>query len=1116
MDVFEYDAMKNINQIVMGSCDNQAKDECKLATHVVTGVTWGADTYSLFETTYKNNVDKRDIELALAAKLELPIPGFGAEGSGAFELNENEAETSTRTTVKIYGDLLINDEIPTDPDGAIAFMKSLPARTIGDHQGVPMEIELTPLVWLNSKAGKLMREIANDMFEELVQIYESFDESERTLLDLISMPYGLFRAWKTDVDALYLDFLEFRTNYSSALGQLMTEFMAGNIEFSQLAQITTDFYDSPWNPFDLARVVEQQTDTIRNLMALLSEFRQAGIITARHLADFFSWTFDSRYDRVYALVVVGNHPNQDRSGIATLRKFVQLAKARRVTDPALGHSHCVVRRNDATDVDECVESIKFVAIHFDSFCTDFCSLDFCPLRGEPLNCPTTSNAMPPCEISVDAAKLWLCKRNDHTGQCGTNPEHNITNHDKPFSDCWCACPKTQVLEYVSSLAPTRLNGNMPVVPKKPVIDSIGSLLDMEPEAESQTISINLAAPDPEDKLYIDNYKVIIVWKELSLTSASAFIKKQRVMYTRGNKETIWVSGLLAGAQYSFGVAGINDQGEGPMSDLSVPQTVGYTMATVIHISPAAETASSLEPFVGTSPNWMARTVEVRLSLPAVENIAKVTLHGDFITQEAALGTLQYLSEDPEASMRCSAYRDSEGHTNRFQSVTCAFNKHKDNKDALLEGEVQVRVWNSRNELLGMSPLTLTSPGSDACRSWGLEQLYCVPHMKCVASCDACKIFGGKGVEDTTQFGHTCATGCPENKIYCAKDSTCVDATSGASDGTCMTFCDSLSRLHTPATGDPYCAMPCELSLGGSSGGGGGFKLLAYQPIFYSLYSMYSPKQKSVAVDTTQTISCGFGYTAIGSPATADFTCPATRQEETYTKPKLAALGVTLPMCVRTVSWLDRTPGKYFLQLNQDNNWAKLRVKAQICKPNAAAHKFEPQFSLPANQFQAINQFQVLCIKETKYGYKTLKFPKLTIVGCPKKGDTTVQVKLNDPAAGPVESLTGYTSLSLLSSLSPEWGLGIGCGGLWPNFKLSLTGTPFGVSPGRMPPTSGSGAVCSDAQNCLHSYDSGAHRPFGTQGCTYAGWSAPVVGTMTLDVTDQAAFDAAFPDTSVCP
>ena len=87
-DVFEYDAMKNINQIVMGSCDNQAKDECKLATHVVTGVTWGADTYSLFETTYKNNFDKRDIELALAAKLELPIPGFGAEGSGAFELNE--------------------------------------------------------------------------------------------------------------------------------------------------------------------------------------------------------------------------------------------------------------------------------------------------------------------------------------------------------------------------------------------------------------------------------------------------------------------------------------------------------------------------------------------------------------------------------------------------------------------------------------------------------------------------------------------------------------------------------------------------------------------------------------------------------------------------------------------------------------------------------------------------------------------------------------------------------------------------------------------------------------------------------------------------------------------
>ena len=504
---FDYDAMKNINQHVMGMCDGGEKDECKLATHVVTGVTWGADTYALFESVYKKDVDRQKIEVGLAARLELPVPIAAAEAAGGFSTDEEEIDISTQTTVKIYGDFPVRQELPVTLEDTVAFMKSLPTKVLnGDRFGVPMEIELTPLVWLNSKAGKLAREIENKMLEELITIYESFDDSEMALLDLIEQPYGLFRAWKTEVDALYLEFQKYRSTYSSALGRAMNEVLGGKLAFSALRQMITDFYASAWNPLTLAQTIEQHDDTIRNLMALLAEFDAADIVTARRLSDFFSATFDSRYDRVYALVLVGSNPSRDRSGIDMLRKFVSLAQARKLPSPLRGQTHCVVRRNAFTGADECMETLKFVAIHFDAFCREFCQADFCPQSGQPLNCPTTSADTPPCEISADAAQRWFCSRNAHTGKCGVEPEHGIANNARPFSDCWCACPKTQVLEYVRSQASVRLKEAMPVVPPKPEIASVDLLLDMEPEAESQLVRLNVVPP-PIGPPHIEHYKV---------------------------------------------------------------------------------------------------------------------------------------------------------------------------------------------------------------------------------------------------------------------------------------------------------------------------------------------------------------------------------------------------------------------------------------------------------------------------------------------------------------------------------------------------------------------------------------------------------------------------------
>ena len=100
-------------------------------------------------------------------------------------------------------------------------------------------------------------------------------------------------------------------------------------------------------------------------------------------------------------------PSQDREGLKQLHDFLSLAKARRMTDGSLGHSHCVPTVDSITNTWRCLETMRFVAIHFDSFCGDLCSSSDCPPDTVPGDCAACA---------------------------GTSP----------FDTCWCACPHIQV------------------------------------------------------------------------------------------------------------------------------------------------------------------------------------------------------------------------------------------------------------------------------------------------------------------------------------------------------------------------------------------------------------------------------------------------------------------------------------------------------------------------------------------------------------------------------------------------------------------------------------------------------------------------------------------------
>ena len=121
MDAFDGDPMRNMNKFALGYCGQVNPDSCKHATHVVTGVTYGANVYGVFETGFEDEKTKISNTFKLKIKVSALGIGVGIEESKTF--TDDSASSSSYTTVSFFGDIIVDEETPRDPEGAAAFIR---------------------------------------------------------------------------------------------------------------------------------------------------------------------------------------------------------------------------------------------------------------------------------------------------------------------------------------------------------------------------------------------------------------------------------------------------------------------------------------------------------------------------------------------------------------------------------------------------------------------------------------------------------------------------------------------------------------------------------------------------------------------------------------------------------------------------------------------------------------------------------------------------------------------------------------------------------------------------------------------------------------------------------
>ena len=535
LDVFNGEMLANVNKNVM---DNDH------ATHFVSSITYGADTVVSFDTSYNSEEEKQKISIEITGNLKfIAFPPLTFDSKGSFKDESFSEKIDQNTRIRVYGDLKL-DNIPINKADALEFIRNIPSLTKTSLQqntnGVPKEITLTPLSWMNSKAARLTRRLEKDFMEQLLEIHNKLEESESRISDVHVLRYDGFSAWKRSLDLYLSKFQSYRSRLTLDIKNAIASYYSDNGSITNINKIQTKYYENN-NIYSLHSIIqecEKRKLGIASLLALASQFVSTGVTFAENLSDFYAPTFDSRFDRVYALILVGMNPSDNRKSISLIRDFVKLAASHKVKNGQLSDPeiiHCKKKHLQGEYYDRCIEHEAFVVIHFDSFCEELCTQKLCSIPKSSDSC-SIDNSVSPCD-----------------------------NNNNPLNDCWCTCPKTQILQFVENGDPERLvEETLPRVPKKPKIKVLGYLdHELERIEDQQMITVDVSGIDESTRYW----KVILDYTMTKIIDGDVyFTNHQKKVYTKSNSTKITVDNLVIGRKYAVTVTGVNSVGEGRPSN----------------------------------------------------------------------------------------------------------------------------------------------------------------------------------------------------------------------------------------------------------------------------------------------------------------------------------------------------------------------------------------------------------------------------------------------------------------------------------------------------------------------------------------------------------------------
>ncbi|XP_026034346.1 neoverrucotoxin subunit alpha-like [Astatotilapia calliptera] len=238
----------------------EAKNVKRLATHVVTGILYGANAFFVFDSEKLDDSSIQVIQDSIQAILIKKITSFNVEGKVDIKLSDEEKAVTDKFTCKFYGDFILESNPATFEDAVKTYIQ-LP-KLLGENREncVPLKVTLMPLKKFHPKAAYMISNGFISKAEDTLQELHNLDIRCNDLLEdrvVRSFPQIQEKLSRFKKLCEY-----FRSSLQETMAEKLPSIRAGEEDEQELVKV---FYDRDKSPFSQERLTKWIKDEEREV-----------------------------------------------------------------------------------------------------------------------------------------------------------------------------------------------------------------------------------------------------------------------------------------------------------------------------------------------------------------------------------------------------------------------------------------------------------------------------------------------------------------------------------------------------------------------------------------------------------------------------------------------------------------------------------------------------------------------------------------------------------------------------------------------------------------------------------------------------------------------------------
>ncbi|KAK0137269.1 Stonustoxin subunit alpha [Merluccius polli] len=269
-----------MNHIGRGNVKHPYVFETGQATHVVTGILYGAQAFFVFDREVSEKEDRQNIEGNLKVMINKSST-FKIEGQGSLQMIDKDIANVDKFSCKFHGDFNL-EKHPVSFQEAIEVYRSLP-KLLGTNgeNAVPQKVWLMPLKSLDSAAAQLVRQISERLIRDAQNVLEDLSELQLRCNDVekckttqqFPQIIKKVKAFKGLVSQYKLDF-------QNIMARKLPLIRGGGEEEGVLAEILKKVHSSPFNSNDLNEWMDYKENEIQIISSLIDKMLNMTIVSS--------------------------------------------------------------------------------------------------------------------------------------------------------------------------------------------------------------------------------------------------------------------------------------------------------------------------------------------------------------------------------------------------------------------------------------------------------------------------------------------------------------------------------------------------------------------------------------------------------------------------------------------------------------------------------------------------------------------------------------------------------------------------------------------------------------------------------------------------------------------